>query len=368
MRGTSISLACVVLAAAATSASAVSFYQKAVVDLTPVTSGVNANDIGSNASAVAWDGTNAYLAGFNNGATARDTALVTVSTVLTTPTFSSRYGLISLTPSGGRGYIGLDYKAGVGVANVFDSGSAATVGEFTTAGTQVFTPVTLAARPPAGPNFDPFPGSNRLSYIYQNSGLVRNVDVTTGASTGQTNTNLGTTAGAGTLFRDIDYANNGDLFVRTNNQVARANRVDATTFSATGTVLAALTTSNNIGQSVSVVEGYAANSLFAVYNDHASNATGQLFTNVVKAVDGSGAAVPLSFLTTDGTGASALATSTSTAFYDFSYDASTQSLAVLDFTNRQLYIFSATPSAVAPEPTTLAALAGVALVALRRRK
>ena len=138
-----------------TQAHAVNFYQYADVDLSPETSAAVAGstvDIGTNASAVAWDGSTAYLAGINNSAAnTNDTALINISNVLTTATVGTRYAVQTATAINGRGYLGLDYKAGVGIADVFDSGTTATLGEYTTAATAVFAPVTLAARPPGRP-------------------------------------------------------------------------------------------------------------------------------------------------------------------------------------------------------------------------
>ena len=166
--------------------------------------------------------------------------------------------------------------------------------------------------------------------------------------------------------RDFDYASNGDLYARVNNYVVRANRTDASDYSTTPTTLfTPSTAANNVGENIAVVEGYSGNSLFAIYNDHGSNATGQAFTSVVDAVNASGASVALSFLTADGTAASSIAASTGTAYYDFSYDPTSQTLALLDESNNQLYIFGATPT---PEPVSISALTSAGLLLLRRRR
>lgn len=357
-------LAVAAISSVASIGSAATFVLKSVVDLTTVTNGTGTNDIGSNASAIAWDGSTAYLAGYNGGGSARDTALVNVSNVLTSPTLGSRYGLQAGTASG-RGYVGGDFKSGVGFATVFDSGTTSTsyIRLDNTSGTNVFQ-TTVGGRPPAGPSFDTL--STRLSLMYQGTNSVTNYDVTTGSSTGTVATNIQNIAGLGTAYRDFDYDSSGNLYARLNNNLVRANRATATSYSATPTLLVDLTDANNVGENVAVVEGFptSGSPLFVLYNDKASNTTGQAFASTVKAVRADGTAEPLSFL--GGDESTALTFPAGTGFYDFSYDSATKTLALLDFTNRQFYIFGA--ASTVPEPTTLGAVASVGLIASRRRR
>lgn len=359
-----IGSACAYTLAAAATASAATFYQRAVVDLSPLTAGTAANDIGTHPSAVAWDGSTAAIAGYNAGATSRDVAIANVSNVLTpTPTFGARYGVQFATAPNGKGYIGADSKAGVGVATAFDGGSSSnTLLRLDDAnGAQVFQ-VAAVGRPISAPAFDTL--STRLSYLIHATHVLRQLDVATGAVASTASTNLSGVTAAMT-FRDFDYDAAGNLYARSNNDIVRANRTNATTYNATATMVANLADASVVGQNIAVVEGFpnAAGALFAIYNDRASTADGQPFAGVVKAVRANGAAEPLTFLGADG--ATPVAFPAAAGLYDFSYDGGTKTLALLDYTNRQLYVFGATP---APEPATLAALAGAALLGLRRRR
>ena len=91
------------------------------VDLDSTADPLNAEYIGTNPSAVAWDGTDLYVAGFNNGGAAADTGIIKVTDALGAATLGSTFGARS-TPSL-RGFSGLDISGGT-IASAYDAGGS----------------------------------------------------------------------------------------------------------------------------------------------------------------------------------------------------------------------------------------------------
>ena len=110
-------------------------------------------------------------------------------------------------------------------------------------------------------------------------------------------------------------------------------------------------------QNIAYMEGALGGDL-VIYNDRSATSSGQSFTSVVKLIqpDGTSEALSLNLLApiADGNGA-----------YDFSWSNSADTLALLDFNNRNVHIFS-----VVPEPTSalMMLVAGLGLVARRVRR
>jgi hypothetical protein len=92
-----------------------------------------------------------------------------------------------------------------------------------------------------------------------------------------------------------------------------------------------------------------------IFNDGTSTAPEQSLLNVIKFITTSGSTITPTWTFLTGS-----TPPNGTAFYDFSWDVSTQTLAVMDFSNRGVSIFST----AVPEPSTwaMAGMAGSALV------
>jgi hypothetical protein len=170
-----------------------------------------------------------------------------------------------------------------------------------------------------------------------------------------------------TTWRDFAFdPNSGNLYTRVNNQVTRTNRTGANTdLSPSGTaglsdVIVALTAANNVGTNLGYLDSVAAGAVntytgdILVYNDRASNASGQAWTSAILFATTSGSAVSATWDFINGA-----APGTGNALYDFQWDSASQTLAVVDFTNRTASIFST----AVPEPTTTA-VAGMCTVGL----
>ena len=343
-----------ILGCAAVASADANFYLYGQVDLTPATSGADA--IGNNPIAVAWDGANAYVAGFNASGSDADTGIVRITDVLGTASFSSRFG--TRTTPNNRGYSGLDITTGgASLGAVYDDGTTTnSLAVYNPDGSQRWA-TNLGGRPPAGPAFDPT--TSRVSALYFGTNIIRNYNATDGSATGNADTGFG--ALGGTAYRDFVYASDGDVFARNENDVYYANRVNFNTYDGQAEIVD-LADSTALGANIAYVESAGV----AIYNDRASGLGGQAFADVVAGVMSNGTAETLNFLSIDG--GSTVAFADGNALYDFSYDAASDTLAITDFANRQLYVFGTSAVAI-PEPTSLALMGGLAgLTLLRRRR
>lgn len=323
--------------------------------------------IGRNLSSVAWDGTDLYV-----GGQSFDTSGSAIAKV--TPQVGTTNGLYQLSGSfgfqstaGTRGVQDLDVRNGVlGVATDFGTNNVQGVRQFTTGG--VAAGNSSFVNRGNGVSFDPTDGRLTALSIAQGRYFKFNGDTTSyndGTRTWDSTT--GPLVGAapaplsGNTYRDIDHDSTGNiLFARIQNGIVRANRNVGGTYDAL-TLLKSSGVDNVNGQNLEYVPTSALYAPFLIYSDRLSTATGQSFTNVVKAIDPTtGAAISLTFNFIQDAGFGNPLSSN--GYYDFSYDAATQTLAVSDFTNNTVHIFAV------PAPSALALLGLGGLVAGRRRR
>jgi hypothetical protein len=235
----------------------------------------------------------------------------------------------------------------------------------------------------SGPDFDPgyvvsgtSQGGSGLGWVTQGQGRRFLNDTTSGTAIYTTTANnpsgaqqgmIINTSPVSTTWRDFAFdPNSGNLYARVNNQVSRTNRTGANTdLSPSGTaglsdVIVTLTGANNVGTNLGYLDSVAAGTVntytgdILVFNDRASNASGQAWTSAILFATTSGSAVSANW---DFIGGSA--PGTGNALYDFQWDSASQTLAVVDYTNRTASIFST----AVPEPTTTA-VAGMCTVGL----
>ena len=391
----------------------IGLYELARFNLNSTSSGSNAEFIGSNPIAVGWNGSKLYVAGFNGSAATANTSVIEITNAASvtnwtasgfvTPTYSSTFGTISTAAS--RGYTGLamqgnqllaSYDGGSNSPNgiqMFDASSNARSWNLTASGTTTANIGTT--RGYAGPDFDPgylgISGSgNGAAWVTQGQGRRFLNNSTTGASIYTTTANVPTGAAQGMIintnplsstWRDIAFdPATGDMYTRNQVGVTRTNRTGANTDADPITSTAGQSayvyinsgslTSNNVGVNIGYMNSVQSSNFndftnpyagdLLVFNDRGSTAAGQSWTNVVKFTTTSGSSITPSYTFL----ASPL---TSTGAYDFEWDAATQTLAVLDFSNRTVSLFST----AVPEPSTWAMLVagGVASAGtgLRRR-
>jgi hypothetical protein len=305
--------------------------------------------VGNNVSAIAWDGTDLFIGGYNSSGATAATGIVKVSSALTTPTFGAAFGVFNTANSRGitglakRGnlvYAALDNGAGSSAsARGFDAMTGGLLWNIAPDGGT--PPTTFTRRGMGGAAIDPgfggsSPSAGSASFLAPGSGRRHSLDPATGAY------NYGVNAGgiinfatASTTWRDHDYdPSTGDLYTRESNRVGKAVRTGDNTFATQQVLVTNTVTSVIDNENISFVNSLSYGS-FVIFNDRSSTASGQVAANVIKAVTTSGAALTLDLRNSDYV--TPLTLPTGNGAYDFSWDAGTQTLAISDFANRKVY-------------------------------
>jgi autotransporter-associated beta strand protein len=345
---------------------------------TAVGAPANPNYIGNNVSAVAWNGSRLFVAGFNNGATGTNSQNTGIIEILNTSTtgivastsvqYGSRFGFLSSASV--RGYSGLAIEGNRLFAAFNDNAVQANAlrgYDIATSGTANLL-WSQSGRGGAGVAIDPgyiVSGSNEggagVGWGTWGDGVTGSSnrralnDPSTGASIYGFSTSGTVPAG---LFwnpdgfpRDIMFdPSTGDVYGRSNNRVIKAVRTGANTAAAPSTIFTPFGEVTSVGQNIALMSNTPAGSVL-VFND--KDGTSNLpFTNpadptleYVKLIDTSGSAVSGTWNFLGG------GTPTSTAgYYDFAYDSTTQTLAVADASQNWVSIFKF--GAPGPEPLT----------------
>jgi hypothetical protein len=323
------------------------------------------NFIGVAATAMAWNGSKLYIAGYNNSGTAPPsvnavTSIIEITnataTGLVSPTYSS---LIStqITPAG-RGYTGLDLNAdGTRLAASFSDGFANTSPEGPAVdGLQLFDTSdnsrlwSYAERGDSGVAFDPgFPGGNPaqgtgVAYVESfGSGRRSLIDATTGAdiwtpANGMIWIPTGGTAGN---TRDITFdPDTGDMYIRSNNDLFFAKRTgDNTTDQAQNLKIVDNTDAPFVNFQHLAFLNTTNDGDLVIYNNRAVGATGQDFFTVNQLVSSTGVSQAMNFTFLPNADTTAFLPGTSAGWYDYDFDPATQTLAILDTSSALIHIF-----------------------------
>jgi hypothetical protein len=313
------------------------FTHLGTVDLSSTANPANAEYIGSNPAAVALSNGTLFVAGYNNSGSVVNTGIVTVSGALSgSPTIGAAFGVRS-TP-GLRGFSGLDIS-GSTLCAAFDPGSSVADGIAAyDAGTGALLWQTTA-RGGSGVGVDPGPGGNfdpagsGAGWTTFGSGRRALNDLASGAAIYTTGDGMIINgAGTGTFWRDMDYDDaTGNIWLREGNNVISATRTGNN--SITGTTLVVDETEADFvpGQNIAYLQGLGA----VIYNERSTTAGGQDFYNSVRLIDEAGNSLIADF--------GSYAPAASSAYYDFSYDAASTTLAILDFANRTVDLFDVAP-------------------------
>jgi len=381
------------VAAEALGQSVVNLYEISRFDLSSTANAANPEFIGSNPAAVAWNGTRLYVAGANNSGGTANSSIIeitnpTATGIVSSPTFSAPFGTLSTV--NGRGFTGLAID-GTNLAVSWDNGSNSP-DSFRMANTNTNSIVwTLAnsgstttnvgtTRGFAGPAFDP--GHNGdpaegsgMAWVFQGGGRRFLNNTSTGAAiyTNINNDPAGTTQGmiinnppaSSTAWRDIAFdPSSGNMFMRLNNLVTRTTRTGANSnTSANGTgsssTIVTLSTANAVATNIGFLDNVTSSPFspysgdLLIFNNRASTSVGQSFMSVIQFTDPDGLAITPNWTFLDGS------IPDGNSGYDFGWDSATQTLAVMDYANRSVSVFSPVP-----EPTTWGLLGTVGLTAV----
>ncbi len=330
--------------------------------------------IGTNVAAVAWNGARLFIAGLNGSGAALDTGIMEVQNPLSSPALGSRFatrstnasrGHTSMTLSGTSLFAGWDNGAAVvgGYAawDIDNTASALWQANYRGGGTDI-DPGFAGSSPSAGNLGVAVLGSGRRQLLNATTGAV----IYSGANGFIFNNNpSGASVAPGSNHRDIAFnPANGDTFVRVANSIVRQTRTgDNSAINNNGQVIFENYGSGGQGTAANVsmqniAFGYVntdALGAMLFFNDRPATNTSGSISSTVKAVQLDGTPVSLDF-------GSFNITSTTGAF-DFSWDQATNTLAISDFSNSRVYIFS-----VVPTPGAAAILGLGGLAALRRRR
>jgi hypothetical protein len=296
---------------------------------------------------VAWNGSKLYASGFYNAGLTGGVGIVEILSatemgIHDTPSFSDAFS--EQSPPTGRGYIGLAISADTLVAT-YDPGTS------DPAGLQAFNLSdnsprwTKNVRGFTGPSFDPgFPGGDPsqgtgVAWTTVGSGRRALQNTTTGDDI-WTLTNgmiwIQTNPLPSNNFpRDMDFdPDTGDIYVRRSNDVHAATRSGDNSATDQRYLVdnggnGPLVNGQNLNFLSNTVDGD-----FVIYNDRPSTAV-QPFASAIKLVDTTGSAQTATFFFLNGD-----TPLDGAGWYDFDFHAGSQTLAVLDFSNRNIHIFA----------------------------
>lgn len=377
MKKTCVTLALLASAGLTAAASAqIKLIQLANIDVSGAVTVGDANRIGTNVSTVAWNGSQLFIGGLNGSGASLTTGLREVVNPLSAPTLGPLFGARATNST--RGHTSLSIR-GNELYAAWDNGAAALGGVSRWDTTSTGAAQWQANIRGGGTDFDPLfnvsagasgnigmalLGSGRRQLLNAASGAV--IYSGGGANAGFifNNAPIGASVPPGSNHRDIAFnSTNGDTFARVANSIVRQTRTGENTainnsgtsifenYGVGGQAAAANVNMQNIAFGYVNTDGILGTLFF---NDRPASASASIQT-AVKAVSPSGAPVSIDWGSFNVTSA--------TSAFDFSWDQATNTLAISDFSNSRVYIFSVVPT---PASAGLLGLGG--LVALRRRR
>lgn len=303
----------------------VSMTHLGTVDLSALTA------IGTNPSAVAWNGTDLFVAGFNNQGVVGNVAIVRIANALTSPSAGAPFGVVAAP--GSRGYSGLDVAGGQLLAS-YDNGAQAPEG--ITAWDLNGSPLwSKTGRGSSGVAFDPgFVGVDfGAAWATIGSGRRLLQDQSTGADVYTTVNGMivNPSPSPGTTWRDIGFDDlTGDVWLRMGNKVIAGTRIGGNQLTNQRVVVDAPLATTLVVQNLAFVRQAVDSVVF--WNDRSSNTTTQAFATAVRCnrtLDGLDLPITWGGFTAPN----------GIAAYDFSYDEPSRTLAICDFYNKAVYVF-----------------------------
>ncbi|MEM9379319.1 MAG: hypothetical protein AAGB93_05155 [Planctomycetota bacterium] len=317
----------------ATAAAQAEFTPLATIDLDSTSDPANAEFIGSNPFCVAWNGVDLFVGGYNGSGNPVDVQIVRVTDALGAATFGTPFGPNSAPNL--RGYIGLDISPD-GVAAAFDDGGVDPQG-ITLWNFDGTLQWARSGRGGSGVAFDPgFPGGDPnlgegVAWTTFGSGRRALQNTATGADIWDSSNGMIMDTGQGTFWRDMDFDDDsGDIYLREGNNLFRWERSGDNALTNLQELFDPVDQDFVSGQNVAYLGGPFTD--YVIYNDRNGSAANQDFFSVVNLVTPTGAPVTVDW--------GSFSPPTGVALYDFSWDAASRTLAILDFANREVSIFS----------------------------
>ncbi|MDX2147509.1 MAG: hypothetical protein SFZ23_08290 [Planctomycetota bacterium] len=322
--------------------------------------------IGTSPAAVAWNGSEAYIAGWNNFGSSPRTALARVSNVFGTPSFSNAFGVIN--SASGRGYLDITRKGNNVYAAYENGGGQATNGIYGYDVSGGLPPTNFANFLNSGYRASGIDVDSRTGDIVSSSvatGLrqfVLNDDASLTAIYGPiapatAGYSILPTTDANTNWRDVQIDDaTGDVYYRKQNDVWVSRRTGDNAGSVLS-VLVDMAAGDQSGQAIEILRG-TADGDFIIFNSRTGGNPGQTFASNFRVATMNGTLTTANFIGFDPSAANP----GGNGWYDYDYDAASRTLAVTDFGNKRLYIFAV------PTPGATAVLGVAGLLAARRRR
>ncbi len=366
VNGSMLVLAGVSLVAHTAMGQSLSVYERVRLNIASTANGGNPQFIGANPSTIAWNGSAVYVAGINASGSTSRTAITGITNPLAAPglgvvpTFTAAFGTRSNTANG-RGFTGLAVSGTV-LASAWDNGTTTPA---TTDGLQALNTIdggilwtgSLSGRQMGGAAFDPgyvvsgvSQGGAGVTGLVHSSGRRPILDVATGTTVyGLTGSAVPgmviNTAPANTEWRDVDFdPATGDIYSRNANNVAYGIRTGTNALSGNAQQFLVNNANNGVGmagQNLAFMGGvvdpagsFAGNAV--IWNSRPVGTTegSTAFTTANQVVATTGATVPVTWNLLFGS-----TPANGNGWYDFGYDRTTKTLAVMDFQNRTVSLF-----------------------------
>lgn len=317
----------------------------------------NGQITGDNITSVAWDGSTAYVGTYRNSA--GNVAITAADNALGSPTFRT-FGDFAIGAF--LGYGGLHIHNGILAATVNPNANASTNFAMynAAAGTLIANaPAGVSTGAGGGPrtgsSWDPI--NNAFVFTAFGSGRHRAVAPDGSAVWTDAAGPFNFDSAWGTAWFDTDIDSAGNVYSREGFQIIKFTRTGPNTyqtpFSPAMNLLPQYNASagdNSIGLNLQILEDFGV----ILWNDRLFTVN-QLLENTVKAIDLDGAPVTINF-------ANSPSDFLNNAYFDFSYDAASRTLAIAEFSSNRVYIYNVTP-----EPTTLSLMLLGAVGLIRRR-
>jgi hypothetical protein len=342
---------------------------------------------GDNPLSIAFDGTNAFIGGFNNSGAAANVGVVKVSGIFGgTPSFTSlgttqfsaqsQRGLDSLAYDAASDSLIMHYDAGASVPGFVSRRNASDGSNvWSINNPQGVRPLGAVGVDPVGDN-----GNPGVAYLVQGSGRRRLLSMTDG-STIYDSTNGGIINSTPTVFgsawRGVGFDSDGNIALSEDTGFQYGVRVGVNQWQALNGTLNATSSSvqknvvaNSVGQGIVILEDLGSDLLafsgrnMTTLTDLDGGVTNVSDTNVhIRNVDGSITGLTQIVLTGDENGiGTAWQNDTKNLAFGLDDDGGLATLLVVDFIERRLDVYQV------PEPASLGLLAAGSLIVLLRRR